>query len=1296
MGLPNTPVAPVRGTLHIAVFLTLVTAIVFAAWRSSSRSDQAFRANVQQQLIDLDELKINQLMAWQNERKGDALVAMSSAVMMPELEKAIEIEPDAQMKALRWMQDIRNSYKYANIDLLDPDGQVQLTSGSSPATPKFYSDLSRETIGGDQMVFRYFPKNETLKQSVFAACAPLRSGDGKLFGFLVFIVDPWTDPFPTILTWPSPTRTGKVYLVRREGGNVRVIGVDLSGPNPRPAESLVSLSQSDSLFARAFIAQTGLISGAGRAGEPVTGAVRHLPMLPEDVGKPGADSQRAVLLALTDESEAYEPLRRNKALLFLVSGLLIALCATGVGWIWRQQILQTYRQQLVAERERRALVGHYDYLMRFANDAVFLADNNGRVIQVNERAGDFYGYTPEEMIGMKVQDFRAPGTEEDYERARREIEKQQRSVFESMALRKDGSVFPAELSVRVMEVEGAKYRQTIIRDITERRRAQEQIARLNRLYAVLSRCGQAIVKATDEAALFQEVVNVAADNGGFCIAAIGAIDPAAGKLTFAARAGESARYLDAIPAAPGELMASGRAGRSIRESGAFVCNDLWRDDAYREHVSAAAAIEAARRFNCRSLLLLPLWRGGRPAGELRLYSREPGFFSEEEIELATEVAENLCFALESFERKKKQQSVEGELRTNRERLEMVLDATEEAYWDWNLETGEVLQSPRYDAMLGYGALEVPRGYQEWLSLTHPDDTARVSRGFSAFVSSSTDVYATEFRMRCKSGDYIWVSCRAKVVQRNASGAPSRMMGTLSDVTDRKKLEEQFLQAQKLESVGRLAGGIAHDFNNLLTVINGYSRLLITGSQKSDPKLKQLEEIRKAGERAAELTKQLLTFSRKNISEPRLLNLNAAVTDCETILRRLTPDHIVFTASFEAKQDEVVIDPSQVQQVLMNLVVNACDAMPSGGSLTIHTANVAAVPGADEVEDSQLASGIWVLLEVTDTGVGMDEDTVRHIFEPFFTTKEVGKGTGLGLSTVYGIVRRCGGMVRVESAVGGGTTFRIYFPVVSEGILVPGSVQTGATPASTGSETVLVVEDQDVVREYTENALRTYGYSVISACSGDDALEVARRRTGPIDLLLTDIIMPGTNGKTVARELRKTRPETRVLYMSGYVDDIVNNAGEMEPGAEYLQKPFSPEALADKVRRTLNKSAVSRTILVVEDEAPIRDIFREFLGKKHKLLLACDGREAIDILRSGQKPDLVITDLVMPNQEGLELIREIRKSYPATRIIAMSGAFSGRFLKTAELFGADATLAKPIRPEILDQMIEDVLAQPRSA
>lgn len=557
MGSHKTALLPGRGTLHLAVFLTLAAGIGGGVWRISSQNARAFREDFRKQLSDIDELKINQIMAWQAERKADAVVAMSSAARMPDLEKAVRDEPAPRADTLRWLEDIRRSYGYASAELLDQGGEIRVASGATQAASRFYKDLAAEAGTSTKLVFRYFPNAGDLPQSVFAACVPLRNGTGARFGFLVLVVDPWLSPFPELLKWPSTTRTGRLFLVRREGPEVRAIGADFRGAGVRPHELLVNLSDNASPFPKAFLAQEGPIEGLDETGRQVTGFVRHLPIDPEDIGKTPGRPTAPVMLALMEDSEAFASLRRNEFLLLVAASLLIGLCGTGVGWIWRQQVLQSYRQQLKAEKERRALVGHYDFLTRFANDAVFLADSSGTVLQVNERARDFYGYSLDEMIGMKVQAFRAAGTEDDYRRAGERIEKQGRFVFESMALRKDGGVFPAELSVRLMEVEGEKYRQTIVRDITERRRSQEQIERLNRLYAVLSRCGQSIVKAQEESALFQEVVNLAVDSGGFSIAAIGTVDTASGKIVPAARAGASAAYLDAIAMLPDDVTASG-------------------------------------------------------------------------------------------------------------------------------------------------------------------------------------------------------------------------------------------------------------------------------------------------------------------------------------------------------------------------------------------------------------------------------------------------------------------------------------------------------------------------------------------------------------------------------------------------------------------------------------------------------------------------------------------------------------------------------------------------------------------
>ncbi len=573
------------------------------------------------------------------------------------------------------------------------------------------------------------------------------------------------------------------------------------------------------------------------------------------------------------------------------------------------------------------------------------------------------------------------------------------------------------------------------------------------------------------------------------------------------------------------------------------------------------------------------------------------------------------------------------------------------------------------------------GYAAWRELIHPEDQAMLEDSFDKILQGQEDSYSSEFRIRRQQGNYIWILGRGKIVERDSDGKPVRMVGTNTDIDERKKLEEQFLQAQKLESVGRLAGGIAHDFNNLLTVINGYSTLLLSRMPQRDVHRKQLEEIRAAGEQAASLTQQLLAFSRKQKIQPQHLKLNAAVADSQKMLHRLLGEDIELTTILRASPDDVLADPGQVHQVLMNLVVNARDAMPDGGGLVIETGNLDLKP-QDVVEDSGAAQGPFVLLQVTDTGSGMDRETVQHIFEPFFTTKEIGKGTGLGLSTVYGIVRQSGGFIGVDSELGKGTTFKVYLPLTAAN--APAQTTAGTEPTNLfGSETILLVEDQEKVREFVTEMLQSYGYSVVSAANAGEALVVARLFTKPLHLLLTDVMMPGMNGKILAERIQPLKPGIKVLYMSGHTNEAIGQAGVLDATSAYIQKPFSPEKLAAKVREVLDATDIRRTILVVDDEEQIRTLMQDVLvSGGYNVLTATGGRTALELLAQHPPVDLVITDLVMPDQEGIELIREIRGRYPEVKIIAVSGAFGGQFLKTAEYLGADATLAKPFQPEAL--------------
>jgi PAS domain S-box-containing protein len=476
-----------------------------------------------------------------------------------------------------------------------------------------------------------------------------------------------------------------------------------------------------------------------------------------------------------------------------------------------------------------------------------------------------------------------------------------------------------------------------------------------------------------------------------------------------------------------------------------------------------------------------------------------------------------------------------------------------------------------ERLFGYTAEEIVG--QPIIALI-PDDRLYEEVGLLQQIIAGNGVNLFETVRRRKDGTEFAVSLSIAPI-RDAAGNVVGASKTARDLSAHRKAEEtlrrteeQLRQAQKMEAIGRLGGGIAHDFNNLLSVILSYSELIAGDLSPSDPVSADIAEIRKAALSASELTKQLLVFSRKQVVAPKVLDLNGILAAMDKMLRRVLGEDIDLVSSLTSGLGRVLVDPSNVEQVVMNLVLNARDAMPTGGKLTIETENVELDL---EYTGQHLGSkpGPHVMLAVSDTGMGMDRDTQTHIFEPFFTTKEVGKGTGLGLSTVFGIAQQSGGSIWVYSEPGRGTTFKVYFPRVETKLDAMSQPPARSTPR--GTETILLVEDQEQVRAVAHGILRRHGYRVIVAHSAGEALLLSEAEPGPIHLLLTDVVMPLMSGAELAKRIALTRPATKALYMSGYTDDSVVRHGVLEGSVAFLQKPFTPDSLARRVRDTLTAS-----------------------------------------------------------------------------------------------------------------------------
>ena len=509
-------------------------------------------------------------------------------------------------------------------------------------------------------------------------------------------------------------------------------------------------------------------------------------------------------------------------------------------------------------------------------------------------------------------------------------------------------------------------------------------------------------------------------------------------------------------------------------------------------------------------------------------------------------------------------TAEAALRESEERYRTLVEGVRDIIFALSPEGTIASLNPAFETITG-----LPR--EEWVGqpferLVHPEDLPLALELLGRVVRGELRP-ASQFRVRTAKGDY-----RVGEFSATPQLHEGRLVGILGigrDVTERVQLEQQLRQAQKMEAVGRLAGGIAHDFNNILTAITGYADLLLEDLGATDPRRQDADEIHKAADRAAGLTRQLLAFSRQQVLQPTVLEVNKLVSDLEKMLRRLLGEDVELGTRLAPTTGRVKADPGQLEQVIMNLAVNARDAMPNGGKLTLETGNVD-LDEAYAADHYPARAGPFVLLAVSDTGIGMSEETQAHMFEPFFTTKEKGKGTGLGLATVYGIIKQSGGFIWVYSEVGHGTTFKLYLPRVEELAERASQPAQARARAGRGTETVLVVEDEAPVRSVARQVLERHGYTVLEAPSAEAALDIATRYSGIIHLLLTDVVMPGLNGRELASRLATLRPDARVIFMSGYTDDAVTRHGVLEPGSAYVQKPFTPDAIARKVREVLDR------------------------------------------------------------------------------------------------------------------------------
>ena len=801
-------------------------------------------------------------------------------------------------------------------------------------------------------------------------------------------------------------------------------------------------------------------------------------------------------------------------------------------------------------------------LLDNANDAIEVIDPaTGQFLDINEKASQIHGYSREEYLALKVSDIdplftAVPG--QGWGDHMAQLRQQGFALIETQHRRKDGSMFPVEINVNYIHLQ-RDYFLAVVRDITERKRTGQHIRKLNRMYAALSNMNQLIVREKQPRAMLEAACGIAVKGGEFRMAWIGMPDETARFLKPVASAGAVIGYLGTmdIDLKDAERNA-GSSALALLTGVHQICNDIRSDPAMKPWR------EAALQRGYYGSGAFPLKVDGKTVGVFTLYAGEPDFFDPDEINLLDEWAADIGFALEMNQRELRRQEVEQALQASERQFASAFEyaAIGKALVDTG---GRFLKVNRaLCQMLGYTAAELcAKTFQE---ITHPDDLVRDVAFMTQILAGEIQTFQMEKRYFHKDGHLVWIHLSVSLV-RDEHGQPLHFIPQIQDITERRKIEEQFRQAQKMEAIGQLAGGVAHDFNNILTAIMLQTQVTSVSAHKPTDVHNGLEEINSAAERAANLTRQLLYFSRKQVIQMSDWDLNDVVTNVAKMLQRLIGEDIHLKLHLHPGVLTTHADAGMLDQVLLNLAVNARDAMPQGGDLVIRT--------FDQTIDRTLAPfdpearpGHYVGFEIVDTGSGISPEVIDRIFEPFFTTKEPGKGTGLGLATVFGIVKQHRGFLKVDSEVGKGSKFQVFLPAGEGAVQARGLV----TPAVVrgGTETVLLVEDEDRVRLLAREFLEQYGYKVIECENGAEALERWKEIRGGVDIVLTDMVMPGgVSGKDLAERLRQEDPKLKVIFTSGYSAEVAGRKIELKYGEVFLAKPFRPEKLLEILRQCLD-------------------------------------------------------------------------------------------------------------------------------
>lgn len=812
-----------------------------------------------------------------------------------------------------------------------------------------------------------------------------------------------------------------------------------------------------------------------------------------------------------------------------------------------KKVIQCNIRDITGRKHTEARLGLQSAALEAAANAIAITDRAGSIEWVNPAFCDLTGYTAEEVAGKNLRDLVKSGQHDTafYRQLWETISSGQVWQGEIINRRKNGSLYTEEQTITPVRDANGEIRHFVAvkQDITERRRATDETVARGQLAALRASIGLSLAKADSIDHALQQCARALVANLGVALARIWTLDVHERALELRASAGLYT-HLDG----PHSRVPLGHftIGRIAQDRTPHLTNTVIGDPHVHDQ-------DWAHREAMVAFAGFPLIVNDQVVGVMALFARYP--WPEAIMTSLASVADQVALGIQRYQ-------MTDALTSAEERMRFALENAKVGIWELDYATGAFHVSPICESHLGVPVGTFGETVDALVECVHPMDRDAMRHTVAAASRVGGD-FSAQYRALWSDGTVRWLRAIGHVYL-DASGAPARAAGISLDISEHTQLEAQYQQAQKMEAVGRLAAGIAHDFNNLLASILGYCELLLPDFREEDPHRADLEEIYKASIRAAGLTRQLLAFSRREIIEPTVLDLSAIVSDMRVMLGRLLGDNLKIRMDLDSTPARIKADRGQMEQIVMNLAVNARDAMPTGGTLTIGTANV-------RLDEEYAAThvgvtpGSYVALSMTDTGTGMTPQVRARLFEPFFTTKEIGKGTGLGLATVDGIAKRNGGSVAVYSEPGKGASFHVYFPRAESAVMQP-DVSPVVQPRD-GGETVLVVEDAEELRDLARRLLQRQGYTVLIAANADEALRLFDEHPS-IDLLLTDVVMPGTSGPELAKQLVEQRPGLKVIYMSGYTEDAIVEHGVLKPGIAFLYKPFTFDALAHKIREVL--------------------------------------------------------------------------------------------------------------------------------